>query len=195
MEKNWDEMTEAQKFKEVFKKTVTRSGGAELLGVLDEVGCFTAPASTKYHGAYPGGLVEHSNNVYRRLVMLAAAEDERMKREKPQYSAETLAIVALLHDVCKADIYQREDEKENYSYNDPLPLGHGEKSVYKIMRHIFLTEEEALAIRWHMGAYDKAARSDFRDLDNAFNQSKLAVMLHLADMMATHLDEAEVAQR
>lgn len=195
MEKNWDEMTEAQKFKEVFKKTVTRSGGAALLRVLDEAGFFTAPASTKYHGAYPGGLVEHSNKVYRRLVMLAAAEDERMKREKPQYSAETLAIVALLHDVCKVDVYQMEDGKESYSYNDPLPLGHGEKSVYKIMRHIFLTEEEAMAIRWHMGPYDKAAQLDFRDLDKAFNQCKLAVMLHLADMMATHFDEAEVAQR
>lgn len=192
MEKNWDEMTEAQKFKEVFRKTVTRSGSAVLLRVLDEIGFFTAPASTKYHGAYPGGLVRHSNNVYRRLVMLAAAEDKRMKREKPQYSAETLAIVALLHDVCKADIYQQEDGKENYSYNDPLPLGHGEKSVYKIMRHIFLTEEEALAIRWHMGAYDSAARTDCREIDKAFNQCKLAVMLHIADMMATHFDEAEV---
>lgn len=193
MEKNWDEMTEAEKFKEVFRKKVTRSGSGVLLRVLDEIGFFDAPASTKYHGAHPGGLVKHSNNVYRRLVMLAAAEDRRMKLEKPQYSEETLAIVALLHDVCKADIYRKEDGKEVYSKNDPLPLGHGEKSVYKIMRHMFLAEEEALAIRWHMGAYDSAACADCREINKAFNQCRLAVMLHIADMMATYLDETEVA--
>lgn len=191
---NWDELSEVDKFKHTFKTIIQRDGARNLLEWLDEVGFYEAPASTKYHGAYPGGLVEHSNNVYRRLVMLAAGEDKRLKHTTPEYSEETLAIVALLHDVCKVGVYHPEekDGKQQYSFKDGFPYGHGEKSVLYIMRHIYLTEEEALAIRWHMGLFDKAAQGDFRDMDKAFKQSKLAAMLHLADMMATHLDEREV---
>lgn len=194
MQGNWDELEEAEKFRIILESKVERYGIESLLEWLDEVGFYEAPASTKYHGAYPGGLVEHSNNVYRRLVMLAAEEDQRLQRTTPEYTEETLAIVALLHDVCKVGVYHPEekDGKQQYSFNDRFPYGHGEKSVLYIMRHIYLTEDEALAIRWHMGPFDKAAQGDFRDMDKAFEQSKLAAMLHLADMMATHLDEREV---
>lgn len=196
MQGNWEEMTEAEKFKVIFESKVQRPGTDSLLGWLEDNGFFEAPASTKYHGSYAGGLVEHSNNVFRRLVMLAAGEDKRLKRKDPEYSEETLAVVGLLHDVCKVGIYQLEDKDgvQQYKHNDRFPYGHGEKSVLYIMRHIYLTEEEALAIRWHMGPFDKAAQGDFREMDKAFKQSKLAAMLHLADMMATHLDEREVQQ-
>lgn len=193
MKGNWDEMTEVEKFKVLFESTVQRPGVDNLLDWMEEAGFYEAPASTKYHGNYPGGLVEHSNNVYRRLVMMAAGEDKRLKHKTPEYSAETLAIVALLHDVCKVDIYQLEekDGKQQYTYNDRFPYGHGEKSVLYIMRHIHLSEEEALAIRWHMGPFDSAAKGGSREMNNAFSESRLAVMLHIADMMATHLDERE----
>lgn len=191
MQGNWDELQEAEKFRIILESKVERHGIGSLLEWLDKVGFYEAPASTKHHGAYPGGLVEHSNNVYRRLVMLAAGEDKRLKRTTPEYSEETLAVVALLHDVCKVGVYHPEekDGKRQYIFKDGFPYGHGEKSVLYIMRHIFLTEEEALAIRWHMGPYDKAAQGDTRDLSRVFEKSRLAMLLYCADIMAAYLDE------
>ncbi len=185
----WEDATEEEKFKAVFCAQVKRSGGAVMLRVLDEIGFFEAPASTKYHGSYKGGLVEHSNNVCRRLLWLAA--DQAAREGRQRYSVETLVIVALLHDICKAKAY-RENAEGGFVYNTyDLPYGHGEKSVFMIMQWMSLTEEEALAIRWHMGAYDNAARHDLRELSRAMEQSELVVMLHMADMLATHLDEAQ----
>ena len=145
--------------------------------------------------------MEHSNNVYSRLVQLAAAEDERRGRWRfSEYTVGTIAVVALLHDVCKVDAYKVEKknqkqkdgswkEVEVYGYTNSLPLGHGEKSIIQIMRYMQLTEEEMLAIRWHMGAFDYSVKGGSYDMNYAFAGSRLAAMLHIADMMATHLDE------
>lgn len=133
-------MEEVKKFKNHFLH-IYRPGADKLLAWLEEAGFFTAPASTKHHGAYTGGLVEHSNNVYSRLVQLAAAEDERRGRRRfSEYAVGTIAVVALLHDVCKVDAYKVEKknrkqkdgswkEVEVYRYTNSLPLGHGEKSI------------------------------------------------------------------
>lgn len=110
------------------------------------------------------------------------------------------ASTKLLHDVCKVDAYKVEKknqkqkdgswkEVEVYGYTNSLPLGHGEKSIIQIMRYMQLTEEEMLAIRWHMGAFDSAVKGGSYDMNNAFAGSRLAAMLHIADMMAAHLDE------
>ena len=193
-------IAEVEKFKNHFSY-INRPGADKLLDWLEKIGFFTAPASAKHHGAYAGGLVEHSNNVYSRLVQLAAAEDERQGRRRfSEYTVGTIAVVALLHDVCKADAYKVEKknqkqkdgswkEVEIYGYTNSLPLGHGEKSIIQIMRYMQLTEEEMLAIRWHMGAFDSAVKGGSYDMNNAFAGSRLAAMLHIADMMATHLDE------
>lgn len=117
-----------------------------------------------------------------------------------EYTVGTIAVVALLHDVCKVDAYKVEKknqkqkdgswkEVEVYGYTNSLPLGHGEKSIIQIMRYMQLTEEEMLAIRWHMGAFDYSVKGGSYDMNNAFAGSRLAAMLHIADMMATHLDE------
>lgn len=98
-------MAEVERFKNYFAY-INRPGADKLLAWLEEVGFFTAPASTKYHGAYAGGLVEHTNNVYSRLVKLADEEDKRLGRTYPEYTVDTIAVVALLHDVCKADAYK-----------------------------------------------------------------------------------------
>lgn len=161
-------MAEVEKFKNYFSY-ISRPGADKLLAWLEETGFFTAPASTKYHGAYAGGLVEHTNYVYRRLVQLADAEDKRQGRTYPEYTVDTIAVAALLHDVCKVDAYKVEKknqkqkdgswkEVEVYGYTNSLPLGHGEKSIIQIMRYMQLTEEEMLAIRWHMGAFDSAVK-------------------------------------
>lgn len=191
---DWQHMSEADKFKAVYKRNIKRYGADGLLKNLELCGFFEAPASTKYHGAYPGGLVEHSNNVFRWLFQIATAADcERNRDKEPeeqttQFSVETLAIVALLHDVCKMDEYHR-DETGIYKRYTDFPFGHGEKSVILITQYMDLTPEEMLAIRWHMGGFDHATKGGCYDMNSAYNKTKLAPMLHIADMAATHLTE------
>lgn len=172
-------------------RTTNRDGIEELIRYLqEETDFFTAPASTKYHGAFAGGLLMHSINVCAEL---------RLDPNSKVYPTETLIIVALLHDICKANCYRTEKrnvkenggwvEKQIYVFEDELPLGHGEKSLYLASKFIELSDEEAAAIRWHMGAFDNAFRGGDRGLNAAYEKYPLAVMLHLADMRATYLVE------
>lgn len=119
---------------------------------------------------------------------------------------ETVAVLALLHDVCKVNCYHTEtrrrknpetgywEDYQTYAFRDPLPLGHGEKSLYLIQRHMDLEPEEALAIRWHMGAYDNAAKGDGRALSAAMAASPWVWRLQQADMCAAWVDEREEAE-
>ena len=170
---------------------IKRPGAVDLLQWMDANGFFEAPASKRHHGAEPGGLAQHSINVCRRLIQMNAEEERR--QQSLNYDLETLAICGLLHDLCKIDAYKKAEFEgiTEYRLTKNFPAGHGEKSVILILQFMHLTQEEILAIRWHMGQYDFYARGGGFDLDNAFQQSKLAVMLHLADMMATHFDERE----
>lgn len=177
-------------YKKVYS-IIERPGAADLLQWMDANGFFEAPASKRHHGAEPGGLAQHSINVCRRLIQMNAEEERR--QQSLNYDLETLAICGLLHDLCKIDAYRKVGFEgiNEYQLTKNFPAGHGEKSVILILQFMHLTQEEILAIRWHMGQYDFYARGGGYDLDNAFRQSKLAVMLHLADMMATHFDERE----
>ena len=161
---------------------IERPGAAELLKWLQTTDIFTAPASTKFHGAYPGGLLDHILTVYYRMFPEA---------QQAGYDTETIAVVALLHDVCKLNVYKAAAKEGglSYGYHDDFPLGHGEKSVVLILKHMELTVEEMLAINWHMGAFDSRASTDKRSLNDVFNRHKLAVLLHIADMQATFLDD------
>lgn len=172
-------------------RTTNRDGIEDLIRYLqDETDFFSAPASTKYHGAYEGGLLEHSMNVCAEL---------NLDPQSRIYSPESTIIVSLLHDICKANYYGKETrnvkvngewvQKEVYTYQDELPLGHGEKSLYLVSKFIKLTDEEAAAIRWHMGGFDSAFRGGDRGLNIAFEKYPLAVLLHLADMKATYIVE------
>ena len=189
-------------FKSAYSNYIQRKGAKELLDFMEEIGFFEAPASTKYHGAYPGGLAEHSVNVFKRLADMATREEKMADKKQSAYTMDTIAVVALLHDVCKADAYKTEKKKQKqpdgslqevevYGYTNNLPLGHGEKSIIQIMRFMQLSEEEMLAIRWHMGAFDYSTKGGSYDMNYAFNKSRLAAMLHIADMTATYLDERE----
>lgn len=156
---------------------------AEFREWLSETDFFTAPASTKFHGDFPGGLAAHSIYVYRELMKIINAHNYQYENLNLAYKQ--AAIVALLHDVCKIGCYHAADidSGAKYTYRDPLPLGHGEKSVMLLLQHGFkLTEVEMLAIRWHMGAYRDR---DARELDAA-QRIPLVLHLHLADMMASH---------
>lgn len=190
-------MTSKERFVEIFRSQVTRPGAEALLAWLETTDFFEAPAGAKHHGAYPGGLVDHSLNVYDQLLIDLGARE---------YSMETRAVCALLHDVCKAGCYHLEDRRrknpdtgrwetyQGYVFRDPLPLGHGEKSVFLIQRHMDLTDEEALAIRWHMGAYDDAAKTDNRALSAAMAASPWVWRLQEADMCAAWIDEQEAGE-
>ena len=182
--------TVAQHFKDLFLASVHRDGAEELLERLEnETDFFEAPAGAKHHGAFPGGLVILTD----RDALGPAPISEREE--------ETVAILGLLHDVCKAGVYHIERKRRRnqetgvwedylgYTFRDPLPLGHGEKSLYQIARFIRLEDHEALAIRWHMGAYDTAARTDLRDLSAAMDATPWVWRLHEADMCAAHIDE------
>lgn len=169
---------------------VERPGMDNLLSYLsNETDFFTAPASATYHGAYEGGLLDHSLAVYDNLVVLA-------NTFFASYDNQSLIVCALLHDVCKANFYRRGyrnkknentgqwEKVEVYEIDDKLPLGHGEKSVMVLQRYIQLTIDEMMAIRWHMGGFDDSARgyAGAQCLSNAMRNHPLLVALHMADM-------------
>lgn len=198
-------MDKKQEFIDVYKHRITRPGAAALLAWAEnETEFFTAPASSKHHGAEPGGLVAHSLNVYRRLREIALRE---IVMDTPAdlwpEVEESLAIMGLLHDLCKHDVYHTEMKRRcdpatgqwgdvpEYVFRDPFPFGHGEKSVYLIAQHMKLTPDEALAIRWHMGAFDDAAKGGGKALNAAMDLTPWVWRLHQADMCATHEDERE----
>lgn len=178
---------------------VKREGIDKLIAYLEESDFFTAPASTKYHGSYEGGLAEHSLNVYTCLL-------EKNVTYNLGLDTETIAITALLHDVCKINFYKKGlknvkegkkldwkgrevdnwVEKEVYEVEDNFPVGHGEKSVITIMRFIKLTDLEIAMIRWHMGAFEGLNNLA---LQNAMNKWPEVVALHTADLEATYIIE------
>ena len=186
-----------QKFIEYYQANIHREGADRLLEWLQTTDFFTAPASTRYHCACPSGLVQHSVNVYE--VMME-------KRFDPETdSAESFALCALLHDVCKAQFYKIstrnvKNEKTGqwekvpyYTIEDAFPYGHGEKSVFLIERFVRLKPAEATAIRWHMGGFDDAARGGNFSISVAYDKYPIAVKLHLADLEATYLREKETS--
>ncbi len=187
-------------FIEIYKSNIKREGADKLLSHLMSPACdfFTAPASTRYHGAYEGGLVEHSLNVYECLCDYLDRERVR-ELYGLEVSDETIAIVALLHDLCKTNFYKKsfrnvKDENgvwnkvPSYEIDDRLPYGHGEKSVYIISGFMKLTREEAFAIRYHMGF---SGNEDPRNVGSAFEMFPLAFALSTADMEATYFLEGK----
>ena len=188
-----------EEFIELFKTHITRPGADALLDYLtNKCDFFTAPASARYHGAYEGGLCEHSLNVYHCLKEYL--ERERVKELYGlEYSDETIAIVSLLHDLCKIGCYQagvrnvkgpdgKWTQVPTYNFHDPMPYGHGEKSVYVVNGFLRLTREEAFAIRYHMGF---SGSEDARQVGSAFQMYPLAFCLSVADMEATYFLEGE----
>ena len=178
-----------QEFIEIFQENVKRPGSEKLLEWLSQSDFFIAPASTKYHSAFEGGLVQHSLNVYKLLKKRCA--------EYGITDGETIAICGLLHDICKANFYTisyRNAKNERgqwekvpyYTVDDQFPFGHGEKSVFVIERFMRLRENEAIAIRWHMGGFDE---NKSYAMSQAYEKYPLAVKLHLADLESTYLRE------
>lgn len=190
-------MNHKEEFLRIYKENIIRDGADKLLDFLEKSDFFTAPASSRYHNAFEGGLLQHSLNVYHCLKDYM--ERPRVKDiYKITASDETIAIVSLLHDLCKVNCYtvgyrNVKDEKtgqwnkvEKYEFNDKLPYGHGEKSVYMISGFIRLSREEAMAIRWHMGF---SGIEDKNTIGNALEMFPLSFALSTADMEASYFLE------
>ena len=204
-------MTDREEFLEIFRTHVTRPGSEKLLDWMDsKTDFFSAPASTRFHGACDGGLCAHSLNVYRVLHGTFFTPDED--------SEETFAICALLHDLCKTNFYETEMrnqktydpekvkaasnwqvKKDNagqfiwesvpcYTINDKNPYGHGEKSVMMIEEFMRLTMEERYAIRWHMGMSD-CTYNEVQAFNKSCEKFPLVLLLHVADQEASHFME------
>lgn len=190
-------MDAKEEFLDIFYDNIDRDGADKLLEWLEKSDFFTCPASARRHSAYPGGLCQHSVNVYKRFVKLLQSEygDDWQKIISP----ESVAIMGLLHDLCKVDTYVEDvknvkvdgrwEQKPYYKVQDSLPYGHGEKSVYIISAFMKLTREEALGINWHMGEYDIRVQNGSYMIADVFYKYPTCFLLHLADLTATYLDE------
>lgn len=195
-------MTPKEQFIQIYTENIKRDGSDKLLEFLEKSDFFTAPASTRFHGAYEGGLLQHSLNVYECLVDFLARPRVK-ERYKLNPTTETMAITALLHDVCKVNFYtvQMRNSKNDktgqwekipfYAIDDKLPYGHGEKSVYMISGFMRLSREEAMAIRWHMGF---SGIEDKNTIGKALEMFPLAFALSVADMEASYFLEGEPAK-
>ncbi len=191
-------MTDKERFIQIFNDKISREGASELLAYLCSESCdfFTAPASTRFHGAETGGLCRHSLNVYDCLCDFLS---RRRMREVygVQYSDESIAIAALLHDLCKINFYRVESRNVKkdgqwvsvpyYTIKDTLPYGHGEKSVYIASGFMKLTRDEAFAIRYHMGF---SGPEDNGQIGKALEMFPLAFALCVADMEAAYYLES-----
>lgn len=211
---NESNLSNSEIFNMILRDT-KREGIEELIKYLESTDFYTAPASSRFHCDYEGGLISHSLNVYTCLVK--KKKNELWSKYLKGTPDESLALAALLHDVCKANFYKvdyrnqktYDEDKVNaaarwqiksdsngnfiwetvpcYKTDEQFPFGHGDKSVYLVNKYITLTDEEAVAIRFHMGAYE--SQNIWNSLGNAFEKFPLALALHEADMEATHLLE------
>ncbi len=186
-------------FTRIATENIHRTGLTDLMAWLERTDFYSAPASTRYHGAFEGGLVMHSLNVYHQLKNLCQwyCSDEIANGS---ITLESIAIVSLFHDICKVGFYKtekrwRKDENDKWEQYDTWKYdedyafgGHGSKSVYLVMNFMKLTPDEAAAINCHMGQFDA---TQYSNPSAVFSRNKLAWLLHVADEAATYIDEKE----
>ena len=170
-------------------KSTNREGMEKVIDFLEKSDFFTAPASTRFHGSFEGGLLEHSMKVYEILK-------DKLNKNDMHINDDTVKIVALLHDICKTNYYKvdyRNAKNEMgewvkvpyYTVEDTIPYGHGEKSVMMLTEFIKLTNEEKYAIRWHMGFTE--TKENYQYIGIAYKKYPLALMLFEADLEATYI--------
>ncbi len=198
-------MENRDRFIELLKST-HRKGIDDLIEYLKTTDFFTAPASTKYHCDYEGGLCQHSLNVYDSIMKLRDTFNLNIPND-------TLTIVSLLHDISKVNFYedyiqnrkwynpngQKYDENGNfdwvsvktYKIKEPelrfLAGDHGYNSVALIRGFINISLAEEVAILNHHAGMDNNFCN--RDLNSIYNRYQLAPLLHLADMLSVYILE------
>lgn len=209
-----DLATNKKKFEELVKKYIKRDGIDKVLNWLESNDFYTAPASTKYHLAVEGGLCQHSLDVFEQMVKLAKMHYEIKEitdktvfngtttDDSGSFTMENLAVASLLHDICKVNCYVKDlknvkvdgkwIQEEYWKWEEQFIYGHGSKSVYILQQFMKLYIDEAQAIRFHMGGKEDALADNYERLyAPVYEKSQFAVLLHLADMFATFLIEAD----
>jgi len=186
---------------ELINENVHREGTDKLVNWLKSSDFFYAPASTKFHLSCEGGLAKHSLNVLSRLIREVINEFGSV--EDSPYSMESLVIVGLMHDLCKVGFYKKSMRNQKneetgqwekvpfYMVEDELPIPHGPKSQYILRSFIQLSREESVAIISHMGGFDSSVKGGEYAIGNALEKYTLALLLHVADLKATNIDERE----
>lgn len=182
------------KFIQLCRENIKRDGIDDLMNWLEKSDFYKAPSSTRFHGNYEGGLVEHSVNVYNRLVQLIPLVETKA-------SQETIAIISLFHDLCKVNTYKKVKknvkengswiEKDGFEFDELLAYGnHGGKSVFIIQQFIKLSPVEAVAVQNHMSAFNTIP-GDY-SVGDAFKKYPIALLLSFADQLASFVDEKTV---
>ena len=193
---------------ETILQSVQREGIDNLLAFIRKSDFYTAPASTRYHSCHEGGLLEHTLNVYDRIMNKCK---DTLWQERATLKKENIVIAALLHDICKTYFYGTELKNKkvyretgsksdsngrydwetvpSYTIEDKIPYGHGEKSVMMVEEFIKLEPMERYAIRWHMGFTEP--KENWNTIGMAIKKYPLVLALHEADIEATYLMEKE----
>jgi len=184
-------------FEKYLRKT-KREGIENLIEFIKKSDFYTAPASTRYHSSCPGGLLQHSINVYECLLNKKKTST-LWSHVLEDIEEESLIIIALLHDICKTYFYTtswRNAKNEEtgkwekvpyYTVEDKIPYGHGEKSVMMIEEYIKLKPIERYAIRWHMGFTEP--KENYNSLSAAITKYPIILAMHEADLEATYVLE------
>ena len=196
-------MTNTEEFIELLRST-NRDGVEDCIVDLQELGFFEAPASTKFHLNEEGGLVQHSLNLCHVALKVRESMIELDDSLRELLPKDSVIISTLLHDVCKADIYKKAIKRQKNAYGmwtdvpgydvdySNFPVGHGEKSVIVLLRSgLDLTDDEIIAIRWHMQAWDLAFQSAEAkvNLNTAKQICPLLTLIQVADGLASNLLE------
>ena len=178
-----------EQFIELLKST-KREGIENLIEFLKKSDFFKAPASTRFHGNFEGGLAEHSMKVYE--ILKHKVNNSVMDIQIPE---ESIILIGLLHDICKTNFYKVDyrnaknalgvwEKVPYYAVEDTIPYGHGEKSVMMITEYIKLTPEEKYAIRWHMGYTEP--KELYGTIGEAYKRFPIALLMHEADLESTY---------
>ena len=202
-------MSESDKNKARFCELLRSTGRENVEYVIEDLetyGFFEAPASARNHFNHPGGLVQHSLNVYDAAMMLRDGIIKNRPDMEKRLPVDSVILASLLHDVCKANIYRLVSRKrkneigmweevEEYEVNySQLPIGHGEKSVVMLLRMgLDLEDDEICAIRWHMGpwAVDTSSIEQDKSYRQSILNSPLLPLIHTADTIASQIFERE----
>ena len=176
-------------------RATNRDGIENVIAWLEKSDFFTAPASTRFHGAYEGGLLEHSLNVHKAFENILQGVLFDFSIDKS-----SVTIAALLHDICKANTYKvakrwRKDKQnqweqyDTYEFDETEPMGHGEKSVMMAEQYICLTPAERYAIRWHMGFTEP--KENWNTMTAAIRKYPVILAVSEADLESTYLLEED----
>lgn len=196
--------SQKQEFIDLCHKHIHRDGLDSLLEYLDHTDFYTAPSSTRFHLNEEGGLCRHSINVFEMAVKIYEAGINQAIQEgrspfKQPITMENIAIAALFHDLCKIGIYYKTEKFRKdaqgrwetylaWEMRENYPVGHAEKSLFTIFKHIKSLEPgEVLAIRWHMGMFDvgESGSCSRRAFYDACEMSALVSIISSADFLSS----------